>query len=203
MEQNNVIELKERCKLLDDYEDTIEMIPVEIDGDSFSVKSRLKLSEALSFAGDVCNSCFDSNGDYRPEVTQFFINLFTIMYYTDIDVGNDVHAQYDVIYSTRGQNIINKITFTVDSGEYNDLLGAIYKRIEYRASSNITRLEAAVVKATDDVESFAESMKDLFDGVSKDDIQKIASAVKNGRFSEKRLVDAYLNKSTTGNNASK
>lgn len=161
---------------------------VEWNGLTIKVRHMVNFEYMLRFVNGVVNTCFET-GSYMPELKDFAIRCASIAYYTNINMPEDVDKQYKLVYGT---DLVAKVLEAVDHGQFNNILLAIDKKLEYRANTNIEKLIEQVKTVTESLETASGSLSKTFDSVSREDIEKVIGAITDGKFDESKLAKAFV-----------
>lgn len=167
------------------------------------VKSKLTVYEMLNLVDSVCTSVVDGvDGNYRPEMKDYFLRLAVIDAYTNISLPKGIEDCYSLVYGT---DIFERITASEENPTMwyaQDYADAVINMAQYKAmieaiDNKIEYMEAKTLKHSkmDDVMDSLETMlKDssanLNDVNIKEFVNKISSMTK---VDEKALAEALIN----------
>lgn len=172
-------------KEVENKETTFEWNGLEI-----TVKRTISFQDILNFVNSVAESCFDSTtGKYMPEVKLFMIKLFTLSYYTNIAMPQNLEEKYRFVYHT---DIFEAVKECIDKRQFCELCDAIEEKLDYMASSRIGEIEKQIIGLSDVIEDIEKKISDLFVGINSDDITKLVGAMTNGKLDEEKLMSAYF-----------
>lgn len=159
-------------------------------GLSIKYRPRLSLADMKIFVDTVTDGCFDSeSGMYAPEAKHFALQLAIVAFYTNIDLGDDLSVQYELLTAS---DLADVVSDHVDKKQLDSVLGAIDENIRYRTESNVYELQEKIERAYGELESAVGQMREAFDGVTGEDFGKLVGALAGGGFDEGKLVDAIL-----------
>lgn len=179
----------------DRFENVVTVQWCDID---VKIKKNLSFTEMLEFVNDVVMSCFQEDGGFMPEVMDFAIKSNIMTKYANFSMPDNLEHRYEILYRT---DAVDMVCGQINGAQLNEIISSINKKIEYMCNSNAMMIQNrmnALVSAFEDMQGKTE---ELFKGISADDISKIASAVADGSLNEEKIVEAYLNKITTNNDA--
>lgn len=152
------------------------------------VKPLLNFKELLIFVKDIVDICFDSDtGEYLPEVTDFSIKRAILDNYTNIELPQDIHSIYDCLYCT---DIIKEVTDVINSEQLSYAINSAKEKINHRAQANVEHINRQAANVADGFARLELKMEEVFNGVDKDSIDRLSSAVVNGSFDEAKLIKA-------------
>jgi len=158
-------------------------------GLTLRVKQHLSLAETVQFADSVVHSCFiTDSGEYIPEVKDFSMRCAILGYYADITLPEELEAKHDLVYNS---DIVSFVIQHVDMEQFNYLREAIDKKIDHITQSNSEAIEMLKKQIVAGFDALGEKFSEIFNGVDSDMISKLASAVVDGSFDEKKLVQAF------------
>lgn len=158
-------------------------------GTTVDVKSTVSFAEASKFVETVADLCFDSSGDYIPQVYDVAVAYAIIDTYTSIETPTDITALADVVYRS---NIIENIRQYIDDNQIENLLEAVAKKIEYKIAVNASVATNKIEELISQVENAEKMLEQVASGLGGEDISKLMSAVADGKIDEKKLMEAYL-----------
>ena len=160
-------------------------------GFEFEVKRYLTLYEMMEFAENVASTCFvQDTEEYIPEIWEFAMLYSMVKFYTNLELPDDVGEQYELL--SRASGLSSAIYTHINESQYEALIEAINRKIQYRARKEIESTTMAINKTIAKLEGLEESVSKLFEGVDGDMIQQVASAVADGKFDEQKLVSAVV-----------
>ena len=75
--------------------------PVNWRGRVFHVRPILEMEEASRFVYEAISACYDEENETMvPEIVDYVFRRMVISYYSDIDLPEDEHAKYKMVYLT-------------------------------------------------------------------------------------------------------
>ena len=129
------------------------------------VRTTLPLEDAMGFVHDVVATCIDDeNAEYSPELFDFAVRLYTLMYYANIDLSKDAKKAYQILYNT---GIFDQVSESVQAGQLVELIESAEKKIEHWRnilSSSVAGKVADLMKKMDEVMAGSEQMMETIDG---------------------------------------
>lgn len=129
------------------------------------VRTTLPLEDAMGFVRDIAATCIDDeNAEYSPELFDFAVRLYTLMYYANIDLSKDAKKAYQILYNT---GIFDQVSESVQAEQLVDLIEAAEKKIEHWKnilSSSVAGKVSDLMKKMDEVMSGSEQMMEAIDG---------------------------------------
>lgn len=175
-------------------------ITFELDGKPMTatLKENVSFNKLMEAVSDGVAICYDDNGAFLPELVDFAIEYECLSVLTDIKLGKTVNTAWKYIRAIDG----------VPSVDADFIADGIRAQINYRNRMVIATVQSAGVhdlverldRMTAGVEQTMDAFSKLLDTVTADleknskvDLQAIADAVKDGRFTEENVASAVLN----------
>jgi len=162
---------------------------VEWHGIEMTIKRLLSLEEMLTFVNDVVSSCFEEKtGEYIPEIKDFAIRCSIMESYAGFVLPSDLSEKYSMIYNS---DIVSFIVKHIDKNQFESILSSIDDKIEHQAQNNIEAINKQMNELIAGFSTIEQNLSNIFGNVDSDTISKIAGAIVDGSFDEKKLVDAF------------
>ena len=162
---------------------------VEWHGIEMTIKRLLSLEEMLTFVNDVVSSCFEEKtGEYIPEIKDFAIRCSIMESYAGFVLPSDLSEKYSMIYNS---DIVSFIVMHIDKNQFESILSSIDDKIEHLAQNNIEAINKQMNELIAGFSTIEQNLSNIFGNVDSDTISKIAGAIVDGSFDEKKLVDAF------------
>lgn len=175
-------------------------ITFELDGKPMTatLKENVPFNKLMEAVSDGVAICYDDNGAFMPELVDFAIEYECLSALTDIKLGKTVNTAWKYIRAIDG----------VPSVDADFIADGIRAQVNYRNRMVIATVQSAGVHDLVDrldrmaagVEQTMGAFSKLLDTVTADleknskvDLQAIADAVKDGRFTEENVASAVLN----------
>lgn len=168
----------------------ISKTDVQLEGDFFKdvtiqVRRTLPLDDAMKFVKDITATCIDEEqAEFMPELFDFAVRMYVVMYYANIDLSKDVKKAYRILYDTM---LFKQVYAHVNTEQSSNLILSAEKRIEHW--KNI--LSSSVVGK---VSEMMHKMEDVMAGS-----EEIMGAVDSDEFKAAitRLIDSGIIKNDT------
>lgn len=162
----------------------------------FEIAEFVPFEVAKLIVQKVSEACFSSNGEYQPEMKDFAMRLFTILGYTNVSIPTvdtqDLESLNDIYKILYLSDLYEIILGNINWPQFEEITRAIDEKINYLKSANIDGIKKEIDKAMSGISGISDSLEKVFDNISSDDIEKIASAIENNKIDESKLVAAYL-----------
>lgn len=187
MSNKNVITAEECMKIMKEHfdnETTVEWCDHKI-----TVKNTISFSDYKWIVSKVVDQSFDADGEYTPECKDISLNACLIAAYTNIGLSEDPEIANSIIYGTDIVDVIERIA---DKRQICSIKSAIDEKIKELVAANMAQFQNGVDKVVRAMSALSESFGDLFDGISRDDIEAVTNAISNGVISEEKLMNAYI-----------
>lgn len=170
-------------------------VDVDWRGITLHIKKCLSLETMMTFVSDVVSSCFAANtNEYLPEIKDFSTRCCILENYAGCILPKSLDEKYEMVYSS---DIVSFVVQYVEHGQFNAMLAAIDRKIEYQAQSNIEALNKQMNEVIAGFDALERNLSSIFGGVDNETITKIAGAIANGNFDENKLVKAFVEEMNT------
>lgn len=153
------------------------------------VKPTLSLSEMLAFVDDAAGSCFHDRMGFMPEVMDFVIKSNILTRYANFSMPDDLEHRYQMIYGT---DIVDTVCGAVNTAQLDEIIKAVNSKIRFQCDSKADLIQERVGAVLDAMEKMRDSTKEIFDGITHDDLKAIMSAVTSHGMDEQKIVQAYM-----------
>lgn len=153
------------------------------------VKHTLGLTDMMEFVHDAAESCFSESGAFVPEVMDFAIKSNILSRYARFTLPDNLEHRYALIYETDAVDVVCE---HINERQFQEIVASIKRRVNYVCESKVTLIQQKAEEMFTAFERLQEQSENMFDNVSKEDIQKLLGAVANGSFNEDAIVKAYL-----------
>lgn len=168
---------------------------IQYKGIPIAIKGGLSLLDILKIADNVASFCFMDDGEYIPELKDFFFKRELIETATNIELPEDVAECYDLIMNSDLGKWVD-YTFCENLEVYKDLIPNLYAviqdKIDYMADSGLALLRSRMDALVYAIENLSTQSEDMFSKVSPDDMEKLISSVDSlGKIDEEKLVKAF------------
>jgi len=142
-----------------------------------TVKRTLSLDDARAFVAGVVRSVINSaTGDYKPELYDFVLRMFTLIFYAGVSAPTNLEKAYDIIYKTV---LYETVMAEIDMTQYRDIVTAIDKYIEFEKDIIMSTQMSRVNEVISRIDSlFDQSTKAVETVTSEDFLKQITEAVK-------------------------
>lgn len=183
-EERHIIDLTGNAgSLIEDYD------VIEWNGNEIKIMRRLSMDEFLQMVSVVSSSVVTEEQGYQPELKDFYTRVATLLFYTDIELPESLEDQFHLVFAT---DIISCITPYIDQAQYMMIIDSIDRKVDYLKTINIRKFESSINEVVSGLTNVAETIGNMFDGVSADDINKMVGAITDMKFDENKLMQAYL-----------
>lgn len=155
------------------------------------IKTRLTLTEMLTFADAVVNGCFSGkDGTYMPELKDFLIQYNIIEHYTNIALPANAKQRYELLLGCG--NLFAEIYSVIDQRQYGAMIDAIDEKIAYVTDTHASEMSMEFRKL---ITAFGEIEKDLstaFRDVDGNSVQKLFDVMAERDVDEAKIAKAVL-----------
>ena len=157
------------------------------------VKRTLSLKEMLSFVDEVVGSCFHDELGYMPEVKDFAIKSNILTRYDNFSVPDNLEHRYQMVYGT---DAVDAVCAVIDTTQLQEIVNSINDKIRFLCDSKANLIQERINAVLETMEEMSNSTKDIFGGLSQDDLAALMSAITEHGLDEKKIVEAYLEQKT-------
>lgn len=167
---------------------------VKLEGEWFKdvtiqVRRTLPLEDAMHFVTDIASTCIDDEkADFMPEVFDFAVRLYVVMYYANIDLSNDAKKAYRILYET---NLFEQVYAHVNTSQSANLILSAEKRIDHWRNiltSSLAGKMAEVMQKMDEVMAGSAEMTEAIE--SEDFKAAVARLADSGILKPDGALDA-------------
>ena len=163
-------------------------ITMEWEGIDVYITPTLSLKNVIEFVNNVVESCFDSNGEYHPEIMDFAIQSQAIKKYTNFKLPDSIEKSYELLTTT---GIADFILQNVNQIQFHEIVKAIDRKMKYLADTDSQRVRLEVDRISTAFNEISSYITAMMDSVKPEDMSKLFEAISNGGFDEDKLVKAY------------
>ena len=157
------------------------------------VKRTLSLKEMLSFVDEVVGSCFHDELGYMPEVKDFAIKSNILTRYANFSVPDNLEHHYQMVYGT---DAVDAVCAAIDTTQLQEIVNSINSKIRFLCDSKANLIQERINAVLETMEEMSNSTKDIFGGLSQNDLAALMSAITEHGLDEKKIVEAYLEQKT-------
>lgn len=160
-----------------------EKTEVKLEGEYFKdvtiqVKHSLPLEEAMSFVRDIVATCTDDEeAEFLPELFDFAVRMYVVMYYAGVDLSKDVKKAYRILYDTK---LFELVYAHVNTSQSSNLILAAEKRIEHWKnilSSSVAGKVTEMMRKLEDLLEGSAAMTEAIDSADfKVAVERLAEA---------------------------
>lgn len=160
------------------------------------VKPRLDFLEMMTFVDGVVQGCFRSDDNsFLPEVKDFIIKSYIVEMYSNIALPQNVNKKYDLLYAC---DIVDYILEIIDKSQFEEIMKGIDQKIKYMVAMDVNTITTQMNQLLSSLSGVESKASQLFDGISKENIDTILKAISNGRIDESKIMEAYLEHKNRG-----
>lgn len=163
-----------------------KFVEVNWNGIDIVVSPTLPLKEMLEFVSNVSESCFDSEGNYIPEVWDFAIKHNIITKYTNLTLPKSMEKQYELLCST---NVCDFILQHVNASQFNAINRAIDRKVKYLVDARVDKINADIHKIISTFTSLQEQLSVALGNLADVDMTDLLEKFSN--LSEEKIVKEY------------
>lgn len=157
------------------------------------VKYALPLTDMLAFVDDVVGSCFHDKLGYMPEVKDFAIKTNILSRYANFSLPDNLEHRYQLVYMT---DAVDAVCAAIDGTQLQEIVNSINDKIRFLCDSKANLIQERINAVLETMEEMSNSTKDIFGGLSQNDLAALMSAITEHGLDEKKIVEAYLEQKT-------
>lgn len=172
----------------ENYNNIIATVWCDVD---VTIKRTLAFKDMLEFVNDVVMSCFQENGNFVPEVVDFAIKGNILSKYANFSLPDKLEHRYEIIYCTDAVKFVCQF---INMEQLNEITASINKKISYLCNTNVMNIQKQIMELVSSFETMQQKTTDMFANLTPEDVTKVLSAFEDGKFSEEKLVEAYIQK---------
>lgn len=159
-------------------------------GIKIKVKCRMSFEDVSNIIFMVLSNVFDEeSNELVPMARQLAVRLGIIETMTDIAIPKDVESQYELAYLP---GLYDAIIASIERDQYSDLMESIAEKIYNIESFSFKHEQRRIEEIARSLSEFEDQYRDMFDGITAEDVSGVISAVANGVIDEEKLVSAYM-----------
>lgn len=153
------------------------------------VKRTLSLTEMLAFVDDVIGSCFHDELGFMPEVKDFAIKSNILTRYANFSVPDNLEHRYQMVYGT---DAVDAVCAVIDTTQLQEIVNSINSKIRFLCDSKANLIQERINAVLETMEEMSNSTKDIFGGLTQDDMKALMGAISEGSLDENKIVEAYM-----------
>lgn len=163
----------------------VKVIESKLEGECFKdvmiyVKHTLSLEEAMGFVNNIVATCIDDEeGDYSPELFEFAVQLYTLLYYANIDLTKDAKKAYRILYGTTIHAQIHKF---IDKEQYIELINAAESKIEHWKSVLTASVASKVAEMMQKMDAMVAGGEQMMETIDSDSFKEAVARLTDGSF---------------------
>lgn len=167
---------------------------IDVGGIEVIVKRHLTMEEMIDFVNFVSSNCFQDDDDtYMPELKDFLIRREIITRYTNIELPEEVEAQYAFIY---GSDLISKIIDEViNRNEFNNILQGIDCKIAYIEDVAHKEYKRKIDEIYSSIIAITDQISNIYNDMSTEELtnlMKVVSGMSEGTVSDEKIARAIM-----------
>lgn len=153
------------------------------------IRQTISLYDMMELVTSASNLCFSHEGDYVPEVFDFAYKMNVLRKYTDLTLPDDISDIYMFVYGT---DIFERVCEHVNQTQLKEIFDSIAKKVKDTCDTHQSDIHKKFDQAIESLNKLSGSLEGMFNGVNKEDIQRLTGAIAGGDISVEKLVKAYI-----------
>ncbi len=148
----------------------VDKTEVKLEGEFFKdvtiqVRRTLPLEDAIGFVKNIVATCVDDEqAEFMPELFDFAVRMYVVMYYANADLTKDVKKAYRILYNT---TLFEQVYAHVNATQSSNLILAAEKRLEHWKnilSSSVAGKVSEMMHKMEEVMAGSEEMMETIEG---------------------------------------
>ena len=159
-------------------------------GTEIEVKRLIPFDEYCTAIERIIDCCYnEESGEYLPELRELSTRMVITAYYTNLELPEDMEELEHMMFC---EELIGSIFELINQEQLREIHRAVKQRCDIRNEANRRYFDSELKKVTDGVEAMGAWTREMFDGISRDEMQNLVSALSSGRIDEDKIVDAVV-----------
>ena len=151
------------------------------------VKPHLSFSEAMDFVDSVINLTFDEEGNYYSVFADFALRRYTILYYTNMTLPDDMSKQYELLYGTHVYDVIAE---NINNEQRYHILDAVNRQMRIEEQKILSSARAEVNNAVEQISKLADRYEAFMETAQKLAGPDLFDLAKRLQSSASNVIDA-------------
>lgn len=151
------------------------------------VKPHLSFSEAMDFVDSVINLTFDEEGNYYSVFADFALRRYTILYYTNMTLPDDMSKQYELLYGTHVYDVIAE---NINNEQRYHILDAVNRQMRFEEQKILSSARAEVNNAVEQISKLADRYEAFMETAQKLAGPDLFDLAKRLQSSASNVIDA-------------
>lgn len=148
----------------------INKTDIKLEGEFFKdvtiqVRRTLPLEDAVVFVKNIVATCVDDEqAEFMPELFDFAVRMYVVLYYANVDLTKDVKKAYRILYDT---TLFEQVSSHVNSEQISNLILAAKQRLEHWKnilSSSVAEKVSEMMHKMEEVMAGSEEMMETIEG---------------------------------------
>lgn len=158
-------------------------------GLTLTVKRFLPFREVMALVHEGASACFtEDSGEYIPEAGPLAAGCGVLEHYAGLTLPEDISEKYALVCGT---DILDAVTECVDKEQFDFIMKAIRAKTDYMKLENLAVEAKHLGELLKRVSDLEESLSGLFSGIDRETVGRLAEALADGKFDEKKLLEAF------------
>lgn len=162
---------------------------IRFQGEDIKVKHSLLFEEMLGMIHEIVEGSFDDDGNYQPELTDFYFKKEIIEDYTNIKLPINPVEIYSIIYNT---SLCEDIIKNVNQEQFVEIKRSFERKIGYLLRTNERNYTKTMKKITETFEGLGQKFENMFSNTDPSDVAKMFKVIDSKGISEDKIVKSYI-----------
>lgn len=169
--------------------DKADVTNIEFENVNIVVRYMLTFEECVRMASDIASSCYNDEGKYTPIAFDLAVGMNILCRYGNFKMSDDLDAQYKIVVDT---DIIDKIKEHICIKQLDNIIDSAKKMVEQMCFEHANYAIAKINELSEQINSIANSVKELFEGISQTDLNNIVNAIGANGIDTDKIVESYI-----------
>lgn len=167
----------------------IEINTIRWQGEDIQIKEFISFGEMLSLVNRCVEGSFGVDGEYLPELTDFYLKKETVDIYTNIALGEDPYEVYSLLYNT---DIFDKVIENINLYQYEEIRRSIDRKIGHTLRSNAKEYNTKFDNIISALDQLSGNFMNIFSDTPTEDIAKLFGMLNRGEVDNEKLAESYI-----------
>lgn len=135
----------------------------------------------------IADAAYSADGGYRPDIVDAVARMIILSAYTDIELPDSFDDKYMFVYAS---GVYESVISSINQWQLKSVMNGVDEMIRYRIRMNVNAVESNMIAVSGELTTVLRQFKEMYNGVSGDDMKSLVSAISNTKLDEAKLVEA-------------
>ena len=166
-----------------------DIYKIRFQGEDVEIKYSLSFEEMLGMVHEVVNGSFDDDGNYQPELTDFYFKKEIIEDYTNIILPINPIEIYSLVYNT---TLCDDIIRNVNQEQITEIKRAFERKIGSQVRTNERNYTRTIETLTETFENIGKKFENMFSKTNPNDVARVFDVIDSIGINEDKIVQTYI-----------